>query len=195
MVTDPPAMQETRGQSLGQEDPLEEGMATHSSILAWRIPWSEEPGGLQSMGSQRIRHDWATNFHVRNSLCLQQAIIDTFISGGCVTYSMKRWAMPCRATQYGRVMVERSDKTWSTGEENGKALQYSCLENPTNSMKKIWHWKMNSPGRQVSHMLLEISGEITPKRMKRWSQSKNNTQLWMWLVMELESNAVKNNIA
>ena len=43
--------------SLGQEDPLEEGMATHSSILAWKIPWTEEPGGLQSMGSQRVRHD------------------------------------------------------------------------------------------------------------------------------------------
>ena len=47
--------------SLGQEDPLEEGMATHSSILAWRIPWTEEPGELQSMGSQRVRHDWGTN--------------------------------------------------------------------------------------------------------------------------------------
>ena len=46
MVTDPPAMQETRGQSLGQEDPLEEGMAIHSSILAWEIPRTEEPGGL-----------------------------------------------------------------------------------------------------------------------------------------------------
>ena len=44
-------------QSLGQEDPLEEGMATHSSILAWRIPWTEGPGGQQSMGSQRVRHD------------------------------------------------------------------------------------------------------------------------------------------
>ena len=43
--------------SLGQEDPLKEGMATHSSILAWRIPWTEEPGELQSMGSQRVRHD------------------------------------------------------------------------------------------------------------------------------------------
>ena len=43
--------------SLGHEDPLEEGMATHSSILAWRIPWAEEPGGLQSLGSQRVRHD------------------------------------------------------------------------------------------------------------------------------------------
>ena len=47
--------------SLGQEDPLEEGMAIHSNILAWRIPWTEEPGGLQSIGSQRVRHDWATN--------------------------------------------------------------------------------------------------------------------------------------
>ena len=44
--------------SLGQEDPLEEGMATHSSILAWRIPWTEEPGGLQNMWSQRVKHDW-----------------------------------------------------------------------------------------------------------------------------------------
>ena len=48
-------------QSLGREDPLEKGMATHSSTLAWRIPWTEEPGGLQPMRSQRVRHDWATN--------------------------------------------------------------------------------------------------------------------------------------
>ena len=47
---------ETPVQSPGQEDPLEKGMATHSSILAWRIPWAEEPGGLQSTGSQRVRH-------------------------------------------------------------------------------------------------------------------------------------------
>ena len=55
-----PTMQETWVQSLVREDPLEEEMATHFSILAWRIPWIEEPGRLQSMGSQRIRHDWAT---------------------------------------------------------------------------------------------------------------------------------------
>ena len=46
-------------QSLGQEDAMEEGMATHSSIVAWRIPWTEEPGGLQSLGSQRVRHNWS----------------------------------------------------------------------------------------------------------------------------------------
>ena len=51
-----PAMQETQVQSLGWEDPLEKEMAPHSSILAWKIPWTEEPGGLQSMGSQRVRH-------------------------------------------------------------------------------------------------------------------------------------------
>ena len=52
-----PEMRETGVRSLGQEDPLEKGMATHSSTLAWRIPWMEEPGRLQSMGSQRVRHD------------------------------------------------------------------------------------------------------------------------------------------
>ena len=52
-----PAVQETQVRSLGQEDPLEKKMATHSSILAWRIPWTEEPGGLQSTGSQRVGHD------------------------------------------------------------------------------------------------------------------------------------------
>ena len=55
------AMQETWVKSLGQEDTLERGMAIHSSILAWKIPWTEEPGRLQSMGSQRVRHNSATN--------------------------------------------------------------------------------------------------------------------------------------
>ena len=57
MVKNPPAIQEIRVQSLGREDPLEREMATHSSILAWELPWTEESGGLQSMGSQRIGHD------------------------------------------------------------------------------------------------------------------------------------------
>ena len=52
-----PGMRETQVQSLGQEDPLEKEMATHSCTLAWRIPWTEEPGRLQSMGSQRVGHD------------------------------------------------------------------------------------------------------------------------------------------
>ena len=64
MVKNLPAMQETRLQFLGWNDGLEKEMATHSRILAWRIPRSEEPGGLQSIGSQRVRHDRATNTHL-----------------------------------------------------------------------------------------------------------------------------------
>ena len=57
VVKNPPAMQETQVQSLHQEDPLEKGLATHSRILAWKIPWTEEPGELQSTGLQRVGHD------------------------------------------------------------------------------------------------------------------------------------------
>ena len=67
MVKNLPPMQETQEtwvQSLGQEEPLEKGTAIHSSISAWRIPWTEEPGGLQSMESQRVGHDWATNTYI-----------------------------------------------------------------------------------------------------------------------------------
>ena len=57
MMRNLPAMQETQVQSLGREDPLEKRMANHSSILAWRIPWTEQPGGLQCVGLQRLGHD------------------------------------------------------------------------------------------------------------------------------------------
>ena len=101
----------------------------------------------------------------------------------------------CGATQDGQVMVERSDRMWSTGEGNGKPLQYSCLENPMNSMKRQNDRILKEEHPRYSNMLLEISGELTPERMKRWSQSKNNTQLWMWLVINARCDAVKSNIA
>ena len=63
MVKNLPAMQETQVWTLGWKDPLEEGMETHSSILAWRIPKTEEPGGLQSKGLQRVGHEWETLIH------------------------------------------------------------------------------------------------------------------------------------
>ena len=63
LVKNLPAGQETQVQSLGREDPVEKHMANLSSIFAWEIPWIEEPGGLQSMGLQRVWHDWATNTH------------------------------------------------------------------------------------------------------------------------------------
>ena len=104
--------------------------------------------------------------------------------------------MLCGDPQNWQVMVERSDRMWSTGEGNGKPLQY-CLENPMNSMKRQNDriLKEELPRLVGANMLLEISGEITPERMKGWSQSKNNTQLWMRLVIEARSDAVKSNIA
>ena len=96
VVRNPPAVQELRVPSLGQEYPLEKEMATHSSILAQRIPWTGEPGGLQSKGLQRVRHDWVTNtftcFHLKVypiflffffflvPLCLGTAIASEFLT-------------------------------------------------------------------------------------------------------------------
>ena len=72
MVKNLPAIQNTWVQSLDWEDPLEKGMATHSSILAWRILWTEEPGKLQSMGSQRLGHNWATKHSTAYSVYLTE---------------------------------------------------------------------------------------------------------------------------
>ena len=69
MVKCLPAKRETQVQSLGWEDPLEKEMATHSNTLAWKIPWTEEHGRLQFMGSWRVGHDWATHFHFSNPAC------------------------------------------------------------------------------------------------------------------------------
>ena len=85
MVKNLPAMQETGVWSWGQEDPLEKGMAIHSSILAWRIPWTEEPGGLQSMWLQRVKHDWATNTEwvvaLQNYSLIEAAVIVGYYIG------------------------------------------------------------------------------------------------------------------
>ena len=105
--------------------------------------------------------------------------------------------MLCRATQDGQVMVESSDKMCSTGEGNGKPLQHSCLENPMNSMKrqKDRTLKDELPRWVGAKYATGDQWRNNSKKMKRWSQSKNNTQLWMGLVIEARSNAVKSNIA
>ena len=71
-------MQETQVRSLGQKNPLEKEMETHSSILPWRIPWTEEPGGLQSTGLQRVRHGWAANTAIYKKTCSLQFLTFNF---------------------------------------------------------------------------------------------------------------------
>ena len=126
MVKSLPEMQETQVWSLGQEDPLEKGMATHCSILAWRVPWTEEPGGLQSVRSQRVRHNWATNNF-------------TFIRSDI--FQVVKW----QKINSEQLKKKGKKKLWATGSSSnilirhlgrspggghGNPQQYSCLENP-----------------------------------------------------------------
>ena len=112
MVKNLPAMQETWVRSLGWEDPLEKGMATHSSILAWRILWTEEPGGLQSMGSQRVTHRPAGS----ESSCLQDA------------QEVHMWAAPFKFLP------------WLHAESSGHYENTWCLAPPRDADGVIWVW-------------------------------------------------------
>ena len=98
-----PAMRETWVQSLGQEDPLEKEMATHSNTLVWKIPWMEEPGRLQSMGLQRVGHDWVTklsSFHIYTAYTLENTQkflfwwMDVWIDGGWAGCFHPRYQLP-----------------------------------------------------------------------------------------------------
>ena len=124
LVKNLPGMQETQVRSLDQEDPLEEGMATHSSILAWRIPRTEEPGGLQSMGSQRVRHDLLNNnsANLNSPKILSGCLVSLrALQGGSVVKNS-----PANAGDSGSI----SGSGISPGGGNGNPVHYSCLENP-----------------------------------------------------------------
>ena len=84
-----PAIWETWVRSLGWENSLKKGMATHSSILAWEIPWTEEPNGLQSMGSQRVRHNWVTNAYAQ----ITQDYLSTLLPETSITWAKS--FLPC----------------------------------------------------------------------------------------------------
>ena len=113
--------------SLGQEDPLQEGMAIPSIILAWRIPWTEEHGGLQPIGSQRVGHNWS------NLACMQSDHYVFFHTENdfIVTVMWCVWwfLFFCSCDLKQRPRFKRPT-SYSIGEGNGNPLQCSCLENP-----------------------------------------------------------------
>ena len=117
-----PAMQEAQVQSRGGEDPLETGMAAHCSILAWGIPWTEEPGGLWSTGPQRAGHDWVTNTFT--FFIFAEPTMEGFPHSAVVKEST------CSAGDTGD---SSSTPGWgrSPGGGNGSPLQCSCLGSPT----------------------------------------------------------------
>ena len=143
-----PTMRETGGQSLGWEDLLEKAMATHSSTLTWKIPWTEEPGRLPSMGSHRVGHDWSD---------LAVAVI--------LIRRIPRWLngqeFTCQAWDASLVF----GSGWSPAEGNGNPLQYSYLENPTDrgawqatvhgvTKESVMTWLLNNKNHNKSSLLL-----------------------------------------
>ena len=97
-----PAMQESQVRSLGWEDPLEKEMATHPSILAWRIPWTEEPGRLQSTGSQRVGHDWATS-HKHTQSWSQEMNVS---ASGYLCLSTEVWTLGTNSIQESKDCIK-----------------------------------------------------------------------------------------
>ena len=115
-VKNPPAIQETQVWSLGQEDPLEKGITTHSSILAWRIPWTEEPGGLQSMRLQRVRHSWVINTFTFNEYIWKKHFLDPLEEEMAAHSSILAWRIPLTEEPGGLPIVIELQKVrhdWS----------------------------------------------------------------------------------
>ena len=123
-----PAMQDTQVWSLSWEDPLEKRMGTHSSILACRIPWTEEPGGLQSMGSQRIGHDWVANtFTLKNGPHQKNYLIFISKMGGNSAPLESKWEAEtnqCKATCVAKLRARPG------GRSLGRHLK-PCPTNPS----------------------------------------------------------------
>ena len=140
-------MWETRVRSLGHEDPLEKKMAPHSSTIAWKIPWTEEPGRLQSMESQRVRHDWVTYFH---NLYFSPPSPPTLSPNKYTLLKCHRASLVAQMVKCLPAMLETW--VWSLGWEDP-------LEKEMSTYSSILAWKipwMEEPGRLQSTWLQRV---------------------------------------
>ena len=165
-------MQETRVQSLGWEVPLEKEMATHSSTLAWRIPKTEKPGRLQSMGSQRVRHDWATNTQVtKSNIGLFQVVLvvkNPLASGGDIETWVwfLGWEDPLEEGMetYSSILAWRNPQTeepvgyspWGCKESD--MTEYVCTHEPQFEEQKFsgLNWSKSLRKRKKLGMMTQI---------------------------------------
>ena len=127
-------------QSLGGEDPVEEGMATHSSILAWRIPWTEGPGGLQSIGSQRVRHDWSS------LACTRVTTVLWIFDSHCLPSFCECRYPRCRV---GRRFAVCSPESWRSGTSLGDPRGKLCWILMACQVEKCM-WKAASPAGSLT---------------------------------------------
>ena len=154
MVKNLPAMQENQVPSLGWKDPLEKEMATHSRILAWRIPWTKEPGGLQSIGPQRVRHDWATNTFTITSHSLKYSV--------CTMGT-------CQGTQAGPRGCRSQSPCPSPSRSGSQPWPYWHF-GPNNSL--LWGVVKCSASLISSHKLLVASSQLWQQQQKSPDTSK-----------------------
>ena len=179
------------GNPVGSKEPLE--TRTH---FACHVEWGELPT-LSSLGSGMLVLLQDTKHFCTGRGCPVQ----NARGASAEEHWTPRWPGDSKRGRgwKGKLRLHYKDPISVPTLEKGMANYFSllALRTPWTGRKgrKIGHWKMNSPGQWVPNRLLEKSGEITPERMKRQSQCKNNTQLWMWLVMEVKSDGIKRNSA
>ena len=189
MVKNLPAVWETQVQSLGREDALKNRTANHSSILAWKISWTEEPSGLQSMGSQRVGHNWATSLSFFLSIMFNDF-------PGSSAGKESTW----NAGDLGSILGSGR----SSGAGTGNPLQYSCLENfmdrgawraIVHGVTKVWYnlltkppppWRLcpkarRSPGGGNGNPFQYSCLENSTVREAWWAIVHGVTKSWTWL--------------
>ena len=159
-----------RIQSLGREDPLEEGMATHSSILAWRIPWTEKPDGLQSIGSQRVGHNWSDSAHTQTAWKIAKTYIfsltgtklywkliclcNMFLLYFPLTPKSNAAAAAAKSCQSCLTLCDPTDRS-PPGSPVPGILQARTLGWVAISFSKAWKWKVKV--KSLSHVWLFVT--------------------------------------
>ena len=153
-----PGIQETRVRSLGREDPLEKEMATHSSTLAWRIPWREEPGRLQSMGLKRVRHDWATSL----SLWFLVLLFN------CSVVSSSLWPRglhPCPSLSPRVFSNSYPLSQWCHPTISSSVTSFSCLQSFPALGSFLMNWLLASGDQSIG---ASVSASVLPMSIQDW---------------------------
>ena len=155
-----PPMWETRVRSLGREDPLEKEMAIHSSILAWRIPWTEKPSRLQSAGSQRVGHDWATSpsFTFHRQISSEWSPLSSDASGSWSEKLAKTSVR--RGLSHGWFSSLSGLRSLSDMDGYRQSLQVTGLCPPA--------WPLQAPQRKVFFLLTKITNTMFIKQTTGW---------------------------
>ena len=172
LVKNLPAVQATWVRSLDQEVPLEKGIATHSSILAWKIPWTKEPGGLQSMESQTVQHDWATNTHISHLKETKSSNLNYYPKHEPITVGQGN---SYQSTRLDGWLIASSPRYRSGLRSKAGASQPGHLESPEavvcgkqdsgSQGTAMWIFPTLLPWHHISSLKSVIAGVFTPQKL------------------------------